>query len=46
MYSNSRYFTVTGQKYQGSVDIIGTDSDGALEYIHQKYIALGRKSKK
>ena len=46
MYSTGRYFTVTGQKYQGSVDFIGEDTGGILDYIHQKYIAAGRKTKK
>ena len=46
MYSSGRYFTVTGQKYQDSVDFIGEDTEGILDFIHQKYIASGRKSKK
>lgn len=46
MYSSGRYFTVTGQKYQGSVDFIGADPGGILDYIHQKYIVSERKSKK
>jgi len=46
MYSSNRYFTLTGKKFQGSVDFIGSDLGGALEYIHQKYIAPAKKSKK
>ena len=46
LYDNARYFTITGKKYQGAVDIIAEDNSGALEYIHQKYIAVGRKTRK
>jgi len=46
IYSKARYFTMTGKKYQGSVDYIAEDNSGALEYIHQKYIAAERKSRK
>jgi primase-polymerase (primpol)-like protein len=45
MYSVSRYFTVTGNKYPGSADYIGTDPGGVLDYIHKKYIIDSRKSK-
>ncbi|MDR0532158.1 MAG: DNA primase [Oscillospiraceae bacterium] len=44
MYAASRYFTMTGNKYQGVVDNIAVD-DGALEYIHSKYVAQSRKTK-
>jgi hypothetical protein len=44
MYAASRYFTMTGNKYQGSVDNIAAD-DGALDYIHSKYVAQSRKAK-
>jgi len=37
---------MTGKKYQGSVDYIAEDNSGALEYIHQKYITSGRKTRK
>ncbi len=46
MYSSSRYFTITGNQFQGSIHSIGTDSGGVLDFIHQKYVATGRKSKK
>jgi len=46
MYSSCRYFTLTGKKFQDSIDFLGTDSGGVLEYIHQKYIAPAKKSKK
>lgn len=45
MYSGSRYFTMTGQKYKGSADAVGADN-GVIEYIHQKYIAPPKKTKK
>lgn len=43
MYSTARYFTVTGNPFEKSSDFIGTDN-GAIKYIHEKYIANGRKS--
>ena len=46
IYSHARYFTMTGKKYQGAVDFIAEDNGGALEYIHQKYIAAGKKTRK
>jgi len=46
MYSSGRYFTLTGRKFQDALETIGTDSGGALEYIHQKYVAPAKKSKK
>ena len=46
MYSVSRYFTITGKKYQGYADIIATDSGGVLDYIHGKYIAPQQKPTK
>lgn len=46
MYSSGRYFTMTGQKYQGVVDFIGVDSGGILDFIHQKYVAPKQKSRK
>ena len=39
MYSHSRYFTITGVQYHGSVQSIATDKGGILEYIHSTYVA-------
>jgi primase-polymerase (primpol)-like protein len=44
MYASNRYFTMTGNRFQGAIDSIAFDSGGVLEYIHQKYIATSRKS--
>lgn len=44
MYASSRYFTMTGNKYQGAVDSIAADN-GCLEYIHCKYVANSKKTK-
>jgi primase-polymerase (primpol)-like protein len=42
MYAHSRYFTMTGKSYQGSVDTIAEDN-GVLKKIHDKYIRVQRK---
>lgn len=44
MYSSSRYFTVTGKTFEKSADSIGEDN-GALEYIHRKYIAQSKQNR-
>jgi len=46
LYDHARYFTMTGKKYQGSVDYIAEDNSGALEYIHGKYIVGSKKTRK
>lgn len=42
MYASRRYFTMTGNQYSKSVDLIA-ENDGALEYIHRQFIVSGRK---
>ena len=39
MYSHSRYFTFTGQKFGNSIDDIGVDSSGIIKYIHSNYVS-------
>lgn len=51
MYAHSRYFTMTGKRYNDAADIIA-DDNGALAWIHEIYIkqkkqkASKKKSKK
>ena len=45
MYAKSRYFTMTGDKYPGSADTIANDN-GAINIIHQKYIAAPKRQLK
>ena len=44
MYAQSRYFTMTGITHEKSVDSIAGDN-GAVDYIHRKYVANQRKTK-
>lgn len=47
MYSSARYFTMTGKRYihEKSCENVATDN-GAIDYIHQKFIAIEKTIKK
>jgi primase-polymerase (primpol)-like protein len=44
MYCKSRYFTVTGNAYHGSVPQIGLDN-GVIDFVYSQYIVVGKTKK-
>lgn len=45
MYAHSRYFTMTGQRFEGSPDALA-DGAEALAWIHAQFVAPKRKERK
>lgn len=46
MYDRARYFTVTGNKVEGSLDGIAEAAPDTLPWIHECYVAKPKKPKK